>query len=133
MIIGMGIDIVRIDRMKKWLLRPLLIERYFHEKEIADGRSKAPKTTDGSAVTSGSAMFFAARFAAKEAFGKALGTGLMGISLKEIQVENNSNGKPIINLFGKAKSAFEKTGGIKIHVSLTHETDNAIAVVVIEK
>ena len=130
MIIGIGIDIVRIDRMKKWIVRPLLIERYFHEKEIADGKAKG--TADG-ASTSVAAMFFAARFAAKEAFGKAMGTGLMGISLKEIQVENTSNGKPIINLFGKAKDAFVKTGGIKIHVSLTHETDNALAVVIIEK
>ncbi len=123
MIIGMGIDIVKIDRMKKWIVRPLLMERYFHEKEIENAKSKG----------AGAAMSFAARFAAKEAFGKALGTGLMGISLKEIQVENNTHGKPVIILYGKAKDAFEKTGGTKIHVSLTHETDNALAVVVIEK
>jgi holo-[acyl-carrier protein] synthase len=123
MIIGTGIDIVRIDRMKKWIVRPLLMERYFHEKEIENSRLKG----------AGSAMFFAARFAAKEAFGKALGTGLMGISLKEIHLENTTHGKPIINLYGKAKEAFEKTGGTKIHVSLTHETDNALAIVIIEK
>ncbi|MCL2481529.1 MAG: holo-ACP synthase [Spirochaetaceae bacterium] len=123
MIIGMGIDIVRIDRMKKWIVRPLLMERYFHEKEIENVKSK----------DAGAAMYFAARFAAKEAFGKALGTGLMGISLKEIQIENNINGKPVINLYGKAKDAFEKTGGTTIHVSLTHETDNALAVVIIER
>ena len=125
MIIGIGIDIVKIERMKKWILRPLLMERYFHEKELEDVKTKDKEA--------GIAMFFAARFAAKEAFGKALGTGLMGISLKEICVENNVNGKPMIILYGKAKNAFEKTGGTKIHVSLTHETDNAIAVVVIEK
>lgn len=125
MIIGMGIDIVKIDRMKKWTVRPLLMERYFHEKEIEDVRSKGAKAR--------AAMFFAARFAAKEAFGKALGTGLAGMSLKEIQVENNKNGKPVMNLYGKAKKAFEKTGGTKIHVSLTHEIDNAVAAVIIEK
>jgi len=124
MIVGMGIDIVRIDRMKKWTLRPLLMERYFHKKEIENVGSKN---------TPVEAARFAARFAAKEAFGKALGTGLMGISLKEIQIENNINGKPMINLFGKAKDAFEKTGGTKIHISLTHEMDNALAVVIIEK
>ena len=123
MIIGIGIDIVRIDRMKKWIVRPLLMERYFHEKEIENVKSKE----------AGAAMFFAARFAAKEAFGKALGTGLMGISLKEIQVENNIHGKPMIILYGRAKEALEKTGGTKVHVSLTHETDNALAVVIIEK
>ncbi|MCL2294336.1 MAG: holo-ACP synthase [Spirochaetes bacterium] len=123
MIIGTGIDIVRIDRMKKWIIRPLLLERYFHQKEIENEKSKEP----------GAAMFFAARFAAKEAFGKALGTGLMGISLKEILVENNVHGKPVIILCGKAKEAFEKTGATNIHVSLTHETDNALAMVIIEK
>ncbi|MCL2704815.1 MAG: holo-ACP synthase [Spirochaetaceae bacterium] len=124
MIIGIGIDIVRIDRMKKWTVRPLLMERYFHEKEIESVKSKDVVVE---------AARFAARFAAKEAFGKALGTGLMGISLKEIQVENNINGKPVINLYGKAKNAFEKTGATKIHVSLTHETDNALAIVIIER
>lgn len=123
----MGIDIVRIERMKKWIVRPLLMERYFHEKEIEGVKSR------GQLAAAGAAMFFAARFAAKEAFGKALGTGLLGISLKEIQVENNVNGKPVINLYGKAKEAFEKTGGTKIHASLTHETDNALAVVIIER
>ncbi|MDX9801261.1 MAG: holo-ACP synthase [Spirochaetia bacterium] len=122
MIRGIGIDIVRIDRMKRWIVRPLLMKRYFHEKEIEAAKSR------GAAF----AMALAARFAAKEAFGKALGTGLMGISLKEIQVENNINGKPGIILYGKAKAAYEKTGGKIIHLSLTHETDNAVAVVVIE-
>jgi holo-[acyl-carrier protein] synthase len=125
MITGIGIDIVRIDRMKKWLLRPLLIKRYFHDKEIEDSNSKKG---EGSA-----AMFLAARFAAKEAFGKALGNGLMGISLKDICVENNSNGKPVIFLYGSAKAAFKKTGSTAMHVSLTHETDNAVAMVILEK
>jgi holo-[acyl-carrier protein] synthase len=124
MITGIGIDIVRIDRMKRWIVRPMLMKRYFHENEISDARGK------GDAAF---AMALAARFAAKEAFGKALGTGLMGISLKEIQVENNRSGKPGITLYGKAKAAYEKTGGRYIHLSLTHETDNAVAVVVIEK
>ena len=122
MVIGIGIDIVRIDRMKKWIVRPFLMKRYFRDKEIEDAESRGAS----------SAMSLAARFAAKEAFGKALGTGLMGISLKEIQVENNKNGKPEMILYGNAKTAFERTGGRNIHVSLTHETDNAIAVVVIE-
>ncbi len=122
MIRGIGIDIVRIDRMKRWIVRPLLMKRYFHEKEIEAANSRGASF----------AMALAARFAAKEAFGKALGTGLMGISLKEIQVENNVNGKPGIILYGKAKAAYERSGGRSIHLSLTHETDNAVAVVVIE-
>jgi holo-[acyl-carrier protein] synthase len=124
MITGIGIDIVRIDRMKKWLLRPLLINRYFHDKEIENANSKG----EGAA-----AMSLAARFAAKEAFGKAVGTGLMGISLKDICVENNPNGKPEIFLYGSAKEALKRTGATAVHVSLTHETDNALAIVVLEK
>ena len=123
MILGIGIDIVHIDRMKKWLVRPLLVQRYFHPDEIIDAEKR------GIAMH----LSLAARFASKEAFGKALGTGLMGISLKEIQVQNNHNGKPDIRLYGKAKAAFERMGGQILHLSLTHERDNAVAVVIIEK
>lgn len=123
MIKGIGVDIVRIDRMKKWVVRPLLLQRYFSDKEIEEAKKRR----------SAFAMSLAARFAAKEAFGKAIGTGLVGISLKDIAVENNVNGKPGIILFGKALKAFEEIGGNNIFVSLTHETDNAVAVVVIEE
>lgn len=123
MIKGIGVDIVRIDRMKKWIVRPLLLQRYFSDKEIEEARKR------GGAF----AMSLAARFAAKEAFGKAIGTGLVGISLKDIAVENSESGKPGIILFDKALKAFEETGGTNIFVSLTHETDNAVAVVVIEE
>ncbi len=123
MILGIGIDIVHIDRMKKWLVRPLLVQRYFHPSEIDDAEQRGVSMH----------LSLAARFAAKEAFGKALGTGLMGISLREIQVENNHNGKPDIRLYGRAKAAFEKMGGRSLHLSLTHERDNAVAVVIIEK
>jgi holo-[acyl-carrier protein] synthase len=74
----------------------------------------------------------AARFAAKEAFGKALGTGLAGFSLNECAVINDENGKPELFLFGKAKKAFQAFGGVRVLVALTHEHDYAIAVVVIE-
>ncbi len=122
MIIGLGIDIVHIDRMKKWMVRPLLVQRYFHPDEIIASEERGASMH----------LSLAARFAAKEAFGKALGTGLMGISLKEIQVENNHNGKPCILLYGKAKAAYERMGGKQLHLSLTHERDNAVAVVIIE-
>ena len=76
--------------------------------------------------------FLAARFAAKEAFGKAVGTGLSGITLKNILVWNNHNGKPCIELYGNALEALRAVGGVTVHVSLTHERDNALAMVVIE-
>ncbi|RKX77994.1 MAG: 4'-phosphopantetheinyl transferase [Spirochaetes bacterium] len=123
MILGIGIDVVHVNRMRKWQRVEGLLQRYFHPDELASVR----KRQESLAVLS-----LAARFAAKEAFGKALGTGLKGLALKEIQVENNYNGKPDIRLFGKAREAFEKIGGKNLLVSLTHEKDNAIAVVIIE-
>lgn len=122
MILGIGIDVVHIDRMRRWERVPGLFERFFDPFELEAARRR------GHAA----AMSLAARFAAKEAFGKALGTGLTGIRLKDIQVLNNHNGRPDIILSGTAKRAFDTIGGTRVLVSLTHEHDNAIAMVVIE-
>jgi holo-[acyl-carrier protein] synthase len=122
MIIGIGLDVVHVQRLVHWEKKPGLLERYFHPDELASARAKG----------SGSILSLAARFAAKEAFGKAIGTGLSGITLKNILVLNNHNGKPCMQLFGNAFDAFRATGGEIIHLSLTHERDNALAMVVIE-
>lgn len=122
MIIGIGIDVVHVSRLRHWSTIDGILERYFHPTELEEARRR------GHAMV----ISLAARFAAKEAFGKALGTGLRGIALREIMVENNHNGKPDVRLDGKAKRAFENMGGRSLHVSLTHEKDNAIAVVIIE-
>ena len=122
MISGIGIDIVHVSRIQHWLGVPGLVERFFHPQEIADARTRG----------AGCPLSLAARFAAKEAFGKAIGTGLSGITLKNILVLNNHNGKPCMQLFGNALDAFHATGGEIIHLSLTHERDNALAMVVIE-
>ena len=123
MITGIGIDIVQINRMERWLDNPKLLERYFHMEEL----------TLASSRKSSSALTLAARFAAKEAFGKALGTGLAEISLKDIKVANSENGKPDIILFETAQKAFDKSGANKVHVSLSHERENAIAMIVLER
>lgn len=122
MIIGIGLDVVHVERLVHWQNNPGLLERYFHQDELASARAKG----------SGAILSLAARFAAKEAFGKAIGTGLSGITLKNILVLNNHNGKPCMQLFGNALDAFHATGGEIIHISLTHERDNALAMVVIE-
>ena len=122
MIKGVGVDVVNIGRMRRWEKIEGLLDRYFHPEEL-----KAAKTR-GSAST----LSLAARFAAKEAFGKALGTGLKGLQLKDIQVVNNHNGKPDILVYNKAYEAFKSVGGEVMHLSLTHEQDYAIAMVVIE-
>ena len=122
MISGIGIDVVHVSRMERWRNIPRILERYFHPCELNDALSKG----------NGIDLSLAARFAAKEAFGKALGTGLTGIVLKDIMVKNRHNGKPEIEVFGTALSALKKIGAGKIHISLTHERDNAVAIVILE-
>ena len=102
MILGIGIDIVHIDRMKKWLVRPFLVQRYFHPEEI----------TDAEKTGSFHASFPCCKvLLQKKHSEKALGTGLMGnFHLKKFRLKNNHNGKPDIRLYGKAKAAFEKDG-----------------------
>jgi holo-[acyl-carrier protein] synthase len=122
MIIGIGVDVIHVNRMERWRLIPGLLDRYFHPRELSAALKKG----------AGANLSLAARFAAKEAFGKALGTGLSGIVLKDIMVENHFNGQPVIKVFNTACRALEKSGALRIHVSLTHERDNAIAMVVLE-
>jgi len=122
MITGIGIDVVHVNRMERWWKNPGLMERYFHPEELTAALAKG----------SGAVLSLAARFAAKEAFGKALGTGLAGITLKDIMVKNRHNGQPEILVSGTARSALERSGATRIHLSLTHERDNAVAMVVLE-
>ena len=122
MIIGIGVDVVHVNRMEHWRKVPGLLERYFHPEELNAALSRGK----------GISLSLAARFAAKEAFGKALGTGLEGIVLKDIMVKNRHNGQPEIVVSGTALAALNKTGAGNIHLSLTHDNDNAVAMVVLE-
>lgn len=122
MILGIGIDVVHVKRIKHWLHVPGLVGRFYHPDEVVDAAKRGASE----------ALSLAARFAAKEAFGKALGTGLAGLSLRDIQVVNDRYGKPDILLHGEAALRFAKMGGKRLHLSLTHESDNAIAIVAIE-
>ncbi|MCL1930173.1 MAG: holo-ACP synthase [Treponema sp.] len=121
MITGIGIDMVQIQRMERWRQRPGLLERYFHPRELAAAFSRGR-----------GADSLAARFAAKEAFGKALGTGFAGMALKDIMVVSHPNGRPELQVAGTAMDALKENGANRIHLSLTHEQDNAAAVVVLE-
>ena len=123
MISGIGIDIVHIDRIRRWMENPGILVRFFHPAEIETARSRSK----------GMELSLAARFAAKEAFGKALGTGLAHFALKEVAVINDSVGRPYMELEGNARREFERHGGGTIHISMTHEGDNAVAVVIIEQ
>ena len=122
MIVGIGIDAVKISRIEKWVSDPALLARYFNSRELDIVRERGR----------GMASSLAARFAAKEAFGKALGTGLSGIVLKEIMVLNNTNKRPSLYLEGSALTAMKNAGAGQVHVSLSHEGDLALALVILE-
>ena len=123
-IFGIGTDIVSIDRIKKSLKNKKFIKRVFNDKEIL----KCKKIKDFNNC-------FAKRFAAKEAFSKALGTGISnGIKFNEIIVLNKKSGKPFINLVGVTKQILKKKfkgKKSKISLSLSDEKKYAVAFVAI--
>lgn len=122
MILGIGTDIAKVQRFEKWVLNPEMIERFFNPIEIKETGSKAHLCEH-----------YAARFAAKEAFSKALGTGIVGFELKDVFIENNSDGKPFLKVQKSAeKKVKEIFGDCIIHVSLSHEKEYATAFVIIE-
>tara|TARA_Y200000002_G_scaffold372628_1_gene370668 strand:+ start:148 stop:531 length:384 start_codon:yes stop_codon:yes gene_type:complete len=118
-IFGIGTDIVSVDRIKKSLKNRTFLKRVFNEKEIL----KCKKINN-------SFNCFAKRFAAKEAFSKALGTGISnGISFNEIIVLNKKSGKPYISLIGKTKKILiKKFKGKRSKVSLSLSDENKYAV-----
>ena len=122
MIIGIGIDAVQISRLKKWISNATLLERYFNRREL-DSIQKRGK---------GMVNSLAAHFAAKEAFGKALGTGFAGFALKDIMVISNVGEKPMLFAEESAQKAMKAAGAKKSHVSLSHDGDMALAMVVLE-
>lgn len=120
MIIGIGTDLVENRRMEPWLSKPGLLNRYFTATELSDvGSSSQPSAS------------LAARFAAKEAFGKALGTGLRGLSLKDIETRRAPGGKPDLFVTGTALEALNARGA-RVHLSLSHEAAYSLAFVVLE-
>lgn len=124
MIIGLGTDIVELERIEKAAARfdERFAARILHPEELELWR-KTPQTT-----------FLAGRFAAKEALVKALGTGFsQGIWLSDILIRKEANGKPTALLSGVALEKFRARGGDSIHVSISHDRHSAVAVVILEK
>lgn len=122
MIFGVGIDLMKVSRIRQVVERygDRFLKRIFTLSEITFCERLADRFPS-----------YAARFAAKEAFSKALGTGLRGIvSWQEIEVCDNERSRPTIKVFGRAK---EILGHRRVHLSLTHLEDYAAAVVVIEE
>ena len=112
MIRGIGVDICRCSRFEGKERR--FLERIFSPEELAVSRKNE---------------YLASRFAAKEAFSKALGTGIKGFSLTEITVREDELGKPYFHLEGKASAL---ASGLSFHLSISHEEEYAVAMVVAE-
>lgn len=125
MIVGIGIDLVEVQRIEEALSR--------HE-----GRMKTRLFTDAEQAYCDSchtpALHYAARFAAKEAFSKAVGTGMTNsLKWREIEIVNEPSGEPILRPAGVATELMAARGATRVHVSLTHTKGVAAAVVVLER
>ncbi len=123
MIKGIGVDIIDVARIKKMVEKSQgFVEKVFTPTEIRYCRDKYRQE-----------VHFAGRFAAKEAFLKAMGTGLRGtMAWTDISVENNELGKPAITLTGNTLENFKKNKFRTIHLSISHTREYAAAFVIIQ-
>jgi len=124
MIVGIGIDLVEIARMERAIARhpERLIQHVFTETEQRECENRYRP-----------AMHYAARFAAKEAFLKAVGLGLRGgMKWRDIGVVHASNGKPSLVVEGRAAERMRELRAVRALVSLTHTDNHASAVVLLE-
>lgn len=122
MILGIGTDVVEIYRLKKVINEwgNSFLEKIFTENELRYAQARKDFV-----------QHLAARFAAKEAVAKAISTGWSGIfRWKDVEVNNDKNGKPSISLAGKLR---EKLADHKIYISLSHSENIVVAIAVIEK
>lgn len=123
MIFGIGTDIIEVQRVGAVVAKGRdFIERIFAQQEIEYCENKRHKN-----------QHYAARFAAKEAFMKALGTGWShGIGFNQIEVTHAASGQPEIILHGKALEIADEMEIVRIHISLSHLKEYAIATVILE-
>ena len=125
MVVGLGIDVIQNERIRDSVTRfgTRFINRIYTETEIAYCANCADP-----------GIHYAARFAAKEAFLKALGTGWRGkVAWRDIEVVLNEQGAPSLNVIGAAKELLDETGATHLHVSISHTSDHAVAQVILEK
>lgn len=123
MIIGIGVDIIEIDRIKSAVERNgRFLEKYFSKKE----REYFSKRKNRYEVIAGN-------FAAKEAFSKAAGTGIRHFALQDVEILRDSLGKPYIELHRQALEMLQKIGTKSLHVSISHCKAYAVANVVLER
>lgn len=136
MIFGIGIDLAKTSRFEKWVKNPEILRRFFNEKEIidfpADGANSAGLAKNR---LSAACQHYAARFAAKEAFSKALGTGIV-FDLRDVFVVSGTNGKPELFVKNSAAEVFRQNcpdySRANIFLSMSHEKEFVVSQVIIE-
>jgi holo-[acyl-carrier protein] synthase len=124
MVLGLGTDLIETRRVEESIARfgERFLERIFTAGEIAYCQRKK-----------NAAESFAARFAAKEAGAKALGTGISrGVTWKEFEVRREASGRPTLHMSGRAAELADGLGVKRVQLSLTHSRELALAVVVAE-
>ena len=124
MVYGVGVDIVKIERFKKALERwgDRLCQRVFTQQELSTCQGKAQP-----------ARHLALRFAAKEAFLKALGRGMyQGVAWNDIEITNDTLGRPHMHVRGAAERLCREKGIKEIFVSISHEAEYGVAHVLLE-
>ena len=125
MIIGTGLDIVKIERIKNSIKKysPKFEQKVFSAGEINYCQSQGDP-----------AKHFAARFAVKEAVSKCLGTGSSAVlGFKDMEVIHEKSGKPVLKMTGKGKKLFKKLKLKNIHISISHDRNYAIAHAIAEQ
>ena len=125
-ILGIGVDIVENKRIEKSIKNPLFKKRIYTSKELKQ-----------SSTVNNKVGYFSKRFAAKEAFSKALGMGFRNsLNFIDISIINDNYGKPSIEINNKLKKVFKKkfkTQNVHIHLSISDENKHSIAFVILEK
>ena len=124
--VGIGVDIIDNKRFKKLIKDNKFINRIFSKKEISASKKKLNKIN-----------FFSKRFAAKESFAKALGTGFRNnLNFKDIEIVNDNLGKPFYLINNKIKQIIKKNKKIanfELFLSISDEKDYSIAFTIIQK
>lgn len=113
-----GVDLIEIDRIDRAILRhgQRFFDRFYTSQELIDAQGHTPA--------------LAARFAAKEAVAKALGTGIGDIGWKDIEIVNNPRRQPVLRLHGRASRLADSLGITAWSLSLSHTHQHAVAIVV---
>ena len=118
MILGVGIDLIEVQRVARVMEKPRFLQRIYTEGERERIARKGAESAAG-------------YFAAKEAAMKALGVG-MAVPFASIGVVNDARGKPSVEFTGKSKELADKMGVRRAHVSISHSKEQAVAVVILE-